>query len=171
MPLIIGDAAREETLRAASVGTCQALVVVSTDDVTNLQAALNGRALRRDLRVVLRLFDGDFARRIQTAFNIEHLAQRLLPGGARLRRGAAGPATVIATIPVDRHALLVAEVVGRARLAAGRSAARGGRQADGVRVIALVKAGERPLWSPPPDLPLGPGDRSWSSPAGPAWAG
>ncbi len=56
-----GDAAREETLQEASVATCRALVVVSTDDVTNLQAALNGRTLQPDLRVVIRLFDGDHA--------------------------------------------------------------------------------------------------------------
>src|SRR5690606_13667816 len=70
IPLIIGDAADEATLRAASVQTCQALVVLSTDDNVNLEAALSGRQLKPDLRVVLRLFNGDFARRVQRAFGV-----------------------------------------------------------------------------------------------------
>ena len=70
VPFVVGDAALEETLRAASIETAKALVVVSTDDVTNLQSALNARSVRSDIRVVLRLFDDDFARRVQKAFNI-----------------------------------------------------------------------------------------------------
>ena len=50
--------------------TCRALVVASTDDVTNLETALLGRAAQPDLRVVLRLFDGEFADRVRRAFNI-----------------------------------------------------------------------------------------------------
>ncbi len=109
VPLVVGDAAQEETLRAASVATCQALVVVSTDDGANLRAALNARALDDQLRVVLRLFDGDFAERVQRAFGI---------GTSRSVSYLAAPSfaaalldrAVIATIPVGRHALLVTEV-------------------------------------------------------------
>src|SRR5262249_18865354 len=70
IPYIIGDASNKETLRAASVQTCRALLVVSTDDATNLATALQGRAIKDDLRVVLRLFDGEFASRVQRAFGV-----------------------------------------------------------------------------------------------------
>ena len=126
MPLIVGDAALEETLRAASVQTCQALVVVSTDDVTNLQAALNARALRADLRVVLRLFDGDFAERVQKAFNID-ISRSVSYLAAPAFAAAMLDRRVIATIPVGRHALLVADGAGAAGLAAGRRAGAGRR--------------------------------------------
>ena len=157
IPLIIGDAAREETLSEASVGTCHALVVLSTDDVTNLQAALNGRSLQPDLRVVLRLFDGDLARRIETTFGIEsshsvsYLAAPAFAAALRRRR-------VFATIPIERHALLVTEVIVSAGSPLDGRPIKAADQDNGVRVIAVVKAGERPLWSPPPDTPLGPGD-------------
>ncbi|SDY09627.1 Trk K+ transport system, NAD-binding component [Micromonospora pattaloongensis] len=159
VPLIIGDGAQEETLREASVATCQALVVVSTDDVTNLQAALNGRAITGDLRVVLRLFDGDFAERIQKAFNmtisrsVSYLAAPAF-AAALMRRD------VIATIPVSRHVLLVAEVT----VAAG-SALDGERLAaltdnPGVRVIAFARAGQARLrWGPPAGERLAARDR------------
>ena len=109
VPLIVGDAAREETLRAASIDTCKALVVVSTDDVTNLQAALNARAVRSDMRVVLRLFDGDFAQRVQKAFNI-NISRSVSYLAAPAFAAAMLDREVLATIPVDRHALMVAEV-------------------------------------------------------------
>ncbi len=148
VPLIVGDAAREETLRAASVGTCKALVVVSTDDVTNLQAALNARAVRSDLRVVLRLFDGDFARRVQTAFNI-NISRSVSYLAAPAFAAAMLDREVIATIPVDRHALMVAEV----QVLPG-SALEGAllSQADrpyNVRVIGLTPVADAVLdWSP-----------------------
>ncbi|MEV4659071.1 NAD-binding protein [Micromonospora sp. NPDC049301] len=109
VPLIVGDAALPETLAAASVADCQALVVASTDDVANLEAALAARDLRTDLRVVLRLFDGDFAERVEETFalgvsrSVSYLAAPAFIGALTER-------AVISTIPVDRHALPVAEV-------------------------------------------------------------
>ena len=159
VPLIIGDAASEETLETASVQTCQALVVVSTDDVSNLQAALNALQIRQDLRVVLRLYNGDFAERAQRAFgfgvsrSVSHLAAPSF-AAALLNRA------VIATIPIDRHAVLVAEVtVSFGSELAGREI--GTVDAEGVRVIAIARAGQPRIdWTPPPPTSrLNPGDR------------
>lgn len=109
VPLIVADASREETLRAASIETCKALIVLSTDDAVNLQAALHARAVRSDLRVVLRLFDDDFARRVQDAFNI-NISRSVSRLCAPAFAAAMLEREVLATIPVDRHALLVAAV-------------------------------------------------------------
>ena len=159
VPLIVGDAAREETLRAASIATSKALVVVSTDDVTNLQAALNARAVRPDLRVVLRLFDDDFARRVQTAFNI-NISRSVSRLAAPAFAAAMLDRDVLATIPVDRHALLVAGV-----LVCAGSPLDGAvlSQADrplSVRVIGLAAAGSEWVdWAPDPRRVLATGDR------------
>ena len=156
---ILGDAAREETLRAASIATCKALVVVSTDDITNLQAALNARAVRPDLRVVLRLFDDDFARRVQIAFNI-NVSRSVSRLAAPAFAAAMLERDVIVTIPVDRHALLVAEV---RVLAGSQLAGEPLRRADrpfSTRVIGLTAAGsERLDWVPDLDHRLAPGDK------------
>jgi Trk K+ transport system NAD-binding subunit len=140
IPLIVADASREETLRAASIETCKALLVLSTDDAVNLQAALHARAVRSDLRVVLRLFDDDFARRVQDAFdiNISRSVSRLCApafAAAMLER------EVLATIPVDRHALLVAavKVVAGSELD-GAPLERADRPGS-ARVIAMSQAG------------------------------
>jgi Trk K+ transport system NAD-binding subunit len=159
VPVIVGDAGREETLRAASVETCKALVVLSTDDVTNLKAALNARALRPGVRVVLRLFDHDFARRVQTAFDINtsrSVSRLVAPAFA----AAMLDRDVVVTIPVDRHALLVASV----RVLAGSPLAGAAlRTADrplSVRVIGLSAPGSDWVdWAPDHAHRLLPGDR------------
>jgi Trk K+ transport system NAD-binding subunit len=108
-PIVFGDASREDTLRAASLGTCRALVAVTNNDVTNLEVALQGRAMNPGLRVVLRLFDSDLADRVERNFGIT--ISRSVPNlaapafaAAMLRR------EVLGTISVGRRVLLIAEV-------------------------------------------------------------
>ncbi|WDZ87926.1 potassium channel protein [Micromonospora cathayae] len=159
VPLIVGDAALEETLRAASVGSCQALVVLSTDDGANLQAALNGRVLNEQLRVVLRLFDGDFAERVQRAFGIG-ISRSVSYLAAPSFTAALLDRAMIATIPVGRHALLVTEVsVAAGSPLDGRPLAAVGRPGS-VRLLAHARAGQpRFEWNPDPRLVLTAGDR------------
>lgn len=159
VPLIVGDAALEETLRSASVATSKALVVVSTDDVTNLQAALNARAARPDLRVVLRLFDDDFARRVQTAFSID-ISRSVSRLAAPAFAAAMLEREVLATIPVDRHALLVAAVqVLAGSPLDGAPLSQADRELS-VRVIGLSAAGSEWVdWAPDPRRVLAAGDR------------
>jgi Trk K+ transport system NAD-binding subunit len=159
VPFIVGDAALEETLRSASIGTSKALVVVSTDDVTNLQAALNARAVRPDLRVVLRLFDDDFAQRVQTALSLT-ISRSVSRLAAPAFAAAMLDRDVLATIPVDRHALLVAgvQVLEHSPLD-GVPLSRADR-ALSVRVIGLATAGSDWVdWAPDPRRVLAAGDR------------
>jgi Trk K+ transport system NAD-binding subunit len=158
VPLIVGDAGLEETLRAASVETCQALVVVSTDDGTNLRAALNARAFDPDLRVVLRLFDGDFAARIERAFGIG-ISRSVSYLAAPSFAAALLDRPVIATIPVGRHALLVVEVpVLAGSPLDGRPLAAVAHPGE-VRLLAHTPAGQRLNWSVDPRMVINAGDR------------
>ncbi|MGB8961084.1 MAG: NAD-binding protein, partial [Pseudonocardiaceae bacterium] len=109
MPIVFGDASREDTLRAAYLGTSRALVAVTSNDVTNLEAALHGRAMSADLRVVLRLLDSDFAERVQRNFGItisRSVSYLAAPQFAAAMLGR----QVLCTIPVGRRVLLIAEV-------------------------------------------------------------
>src|SRR6266511_3325214 len=158
IPLIIGDASRPETLRAASVDTALALLALSTDDVVNLEAGLQGRSANGELRVVLRLFDGDFADRVQRSFGIGSSKSVSYPAApafaaAMLEREVTG------TISVKRRVLLVAEVpvVAGSRLE-GLTVAAAQRTGE-VRVFALANGRTRQTTiSPPPDHRLGPDD-------------
>jgi len=159
IPLIIGDASQPETLRAASVETALALLALSTDDMANLEAALQGRTVNPDLRVVLRLFDGDFADRIQRAFGI---------AGSKSVSYLAAPAftaamlerEVIGTISVKRRVLLVAEVPVEPGSPLDGDTVAAAQRTGELRVVALGSSdGRRPTWSPAADRRLAPGDR------------
>lgn len=102
VPVVFGDASREDTLRAAYLGTSRALVAVTNNDITNLEAALHGRALSRDLRVVLRLFDSDLAERVQRNFNIT-ISRSVSYLAAPAFAAAMLDRQVLGTIPVDRR--------------------------------------------------------------------
>lgn len=159
VPLIIGDASRAETLREASIETARSLVVLSTDDVINLEAALHARASRPDLRVVLRLFDGDFAQRIQRVFDItSSKSVSLLAAPAFV--AAIQEREVIGTIPVKRHVLVVAEIpVPAGSALAGRTVAEAQQRGE-ARIVA-VSVGEfrNAQWRPGPERVLVAGER------------
>lgn len=158
IPVIIGDASQPDILAAASISTCRALVVVSTDDVTNLETALQARDVSPDLRLVLRLFDGDFANRVQDAFGIT-ISRSVSYLAAPAFAAALLEREVIGTIAVGRKVLLIAE----APVAAG-SALDGGplsqaQPGGGVRVLAItVGDGRTTIWAPPPEYVPAAGD-------------
>jgi Trk K+ transport system NAD-binding subunit len=148
IPYIIGDAASEETLRAASVQTSRALVVLSTDDVTNLGAALQARRLQDGLRVVLRLFDGEFAGRVERAFGIT-ISRSVSFLAAPAFADAMLERDVVGSIPIGRRLLLVSEVpvnAGSSLVGAPLSAVAD--QGD-ARVIAVtVERHRTTIWAP-----------------------
>lgn len=159
VPVIFGDVNEEETLRAASTETCRSLLALTSDDMTNLRAALSARELRADLRVVLRLFDGDFAARVQRNFDIatsRSVSFLSVPSFAvaMLER------QVIDTIAVGRQVLLIAEI----RVAEGSELDRRPLdtvpQLGEVRVLGLLPRGGSTVdWEAPGDRRLEVDDR------------
>lgn len=158
MPVIIGDATREETLQAASAETCRAVLAVTSDDVTNLETGLQARELRPDLRVVLRIGNDDLARRVHQTFGV-NVSRSVSYLAAPAFAAAMLEREVVGTLPVGRRVLLIARVPVR-----GGSMLVGYRLGDiseegQIRVIALQQ-GDRayPDWSPSSDHVLAPGD-------------
>jgi Trk K+ transport system NAD-binding subunit len=152
IPVIIGDASRNESLVAASVATARALVVVSTDDVTNLETALLARAAKPDLRVVLRLFDAEFADRVKRAFGIDisrSVSYLAAPAFAAAMLGR----QVIATIPVRRRVLLIAELPVSANSALEHQPVAAVNRDHEVRLLA-IRAGDQMLWRPSGGRPI-----------------
>jgi Trk K+ transport system NAD-binding subunit len=109
VPIVFGDGTREDTLRTAWVASSRALVTATHNDIANLEAALNARALRENVRVVLRLFDDDLARRVHTTFKIA-VSRSVSYLAAPAFVAAMLDRQVIGTIPVGRRAMLIADV-------------------------------------------------------------
>ncbi len=155
--LIVGDESRESTLRRANVAHAAALVAMTSDDVVNLEYALQGQQLQPALRVVLRLFDGDFAERVNEVFKVT-ISRSVSYLAASSFAAAMVGREVIGTIPVRRRVLLVADIpVFAGSGLAGRTLASFDATGQ-VRVIALTDATGRPTVRPPSDRTLAVGD-------------
>ena len=70
VPIIIGDAKLERTLRDAGLERAKALISVTSDDLTNLEIGLNAKSLNPDARVVLRIYDHLLAQTLDQQLDI-----------------------------------------------------------------------------------------------------
>ncbi|MBI4913049.1 MAG: potassium channel family protein [Acidobacteria bacterium] len=70
IPYMVSDATHARALWDANAGRARALVCAINDDLTALEIGLAAKALRPALHVVLRIFDGGFADRIERHFHI-----------------------------------------------------------------------------------------------------
>ncbi|MFI9809655.1 NAD-binding protein [Streptomyces sp. NPDC052301] len=115
VPVVLGDVTQEGVLESAKIHRAYALLAVTSADTTNLEAVLYARNVRPDLRVVLRLYDDDFAtavyRTLRAAYpqaltrsrSVTHLAAPAFAGAMLGRQ-------VLGAIPVERRVLLFAAV-------------------------------------------------------------
>jgi Trk K+ transport system NAD-binding subunit len=160
MPVVIGDAPDEGVLRRAGVDSAIALVSATSNDIVNLETALQARAMRgEDLRIVLRLFDDDLAQRVsRTLGNVVSRSVSYLAAPAFAV--AMLEHKVLRTIAVGRHVLVIADVrVEPGSDLAGRVLAD--LERDGLsRVLALAERGIPQFnWLPRRGRRLVPGDR------------
>ncbi|MFJ6000277.1 NAD-binding protein [Streptomyces sp. NPDC092370] len=142
VPVVLGDVTQEGVLEAAKIHRAHALLALTSADTTNLEASLYARSVRPDLRVVLRLYDDDFAtavyrtlraahpRALTRSRSVSHLAAPAFAGAMMGRQ-------ILGAIPVERRVLLFAEVdvAGHPQLE-GRTVAEAFR-AGAWRVLAL----------------------------------
>ncbi|MFF4347472.1 NAD-binding protein [Streptomyces sp. NPDC001530] len=142
VPVVLGDVTQEGVLEAAKIHRAHALLALTSADTMNLEAVLYARTVRPDLRVVLRLYDDDFAtavyRTLRAAYpdaltrsrSVSHLAAPAFAGAMMGRQ-------ILGAIPVERRVLLFAAVdVGGHPQLEGRTVGEAFR-AGAWRVLAL----------------------------------
>ena len=155
LPVLVADVSLPETLQALNLGGARALIAATGDDVANLEVALNARRQVPGLRIVLRLFEPDFAARVERTLGL-HSARSVTALAAPAFAHAALGRRVLATFVVDRHALLLAEVpIAAGSPAAGATVAAAEARAEG-RILVVSAAGQH-RWQPAADLPLAAG--------------
>jgi Trk K+ transport system NAD-binding subunit len=157
--VVIGETHKEETLRAADITTCQAVVSVTNSDIVNLETALNARALAAAPRIVVRLYDDDLAERVQATIDgtVSRSTSYL---AAPAFAAAVLDHQVLRTIAVGRHVLLLAEVMAGSVAGLAGQPVAAVHQSGTLRVIALRRAGKTAAdWSPDPDYQVAQADR------------
>lgn len=68
VPVIQGNARMIPVLEQANVRQARAVIVTTSDDLTNLDAAITARELNADARIVIRLFDETLATKVAGTF-------------------------------------------------------------------------------------------------------
>ncbi len=69
--IILGNARNESVLRQARLADARAIIACTSNDLTNIEIALDARRLMPKLRVVVRMFDQILARRLEEAIGID----------------------------------------------------------------------------------------------------
>jgi Trk K+ transport system NAD-binding subunit len=157
--VVIGDATWPETLRAAGVAHARSLLLLTTSEIANLEAALLGGTYRADLRVVLRIFDDDLAERVERRLGIV-ISRSVSRLAAPSFAAAMVEREVIGTLSVGRAPVLIAEVPVYAGSALVGQVIRAVNEPGGARVIAVRHAGaDRLDYRPMPSYRLRSSDR------------
>ncbi len=70
-PLVVGDARLDDTLLRAGLPKARAVVAATSDDAVNLGIGLAARRMSPKIRTVVRLFDPDFAGKVESTLGID----------------------------------------------------------------------------------------------------
>ncbi|MFC1936515.1 potassium channel family protein [Chloroflexota bacterium] len=81
-PVLIDDASRENTLIDAGINKAKTIMMCTQNDSVNLQIAVKARSLNPDIKVVLRIFDHDFAEALQNQFGFIATSSSQIAGPA-----------------------------------------------------------------------------------------
>jgi voltage-gated potassium channel len=126
-PVFFGDARQATVLRDANVKKARSIILATSDDLSNLEIAIDARAEAPDIRVVMRMFDQNLADKIAHGFNIHN---------AMSQSTISAPAFALRAIETDAigsftlHNQLI--VIKRWKIAASSSAV-------GMRIAELMK--------------------------------
>ena len=91
IPVLADDAKREVSLRDAGIEKARAIILCTQNDSLNLQIALKARSLNKEIEVVLRIFDDEFAAALEAQFKFTAMSAT----------GRAAPAFAAAAAGVD----------------------------------------------------------------------
>ncbi|MFC4493898.1 NAD-binding protein [Streptomyces ovatisporus] len=147
VPTLIADVTDDGVLEEAKIKRSRALLALTSTDGINLEASLNARQIKAELRVVMRLFDDQFAatvyRTLRDTYPAAQTRSRSVSAlAAPAFAGAMMGRQVLGAISVGRRVLVFATVEVRGNpLLEGRTVATAFR-AEAWRVVALDTADE-----------------------------
>jgi voltage-gated potassium channel len=108
IPVIQDDATRPASLEAAGVKRAKTIILCTQNDSMNLQIAVKARNLNKDIQVVIRIFDEDFAHSLHEQFGFVALSATGM--AAPVFAAAAAGADVTNPISVEGQQLSLARL-------------------------------------------------------------
>ncbi len=110
IPVIKADATKPETLEAAGFARARTLIICTSNDTLNLQIAIKARSLNTRARILVRVFDEQFANQIENQFGID-LVFSASTLAAPAIAGAATQSDVSSPISLSGRTLSLARLV------------------------------------------------------------
>jgi voltage-gated potassium channel len=156
IPILVGDARSAEILEKAGLMHAKAIIICTNDDLMNLQISARIRERSKDIRIIMRMFDDEFARSMADRFDISAVlsaSQLAAPAFA----GAAIGAEIIQTFKVEDSVL----VMGRIQVQPGSrlvGAVISSVEHELDLSIILLQSGGTVDIHPQPEVALQPGD-------------
>ncbi|HEX5719692.1 MAG TPA: NAD(P)-binding protein [Thermoanaerobaculia bacterium] len=135
--VVIGDARLNDTLLRAGIAKARAVIAATDDDAVNLGIALAARQSSPGIRTVVRLFDADFARKVESTLGIDAAMGASSIAAPTFVASALFPGVVKAFLIQDRLLVL------QQRKAGAEWAGRKPSEVSGARI--LMRDEERPL--------------------------
>ncbi len=108
IPIIHDDATRPTVLDAARVREARTIILCMQNDAVNLQVALKARSINPDIRVVIRIFDEDFAKALREQFGFMALSATVM--AAPVFAAAAAGADITNPISIEGQQLSLARL-------------------------------------------------------------
>ena len=156
IPIIMGDGRLPDTLDKAGIAHASSIIICSNDDLGNLQMASRIREVNPDVRIVMRMFDDEFARGMAEQFGISAIMSASMLAAPAFA-GAASRVDIIQTFKVDHSVLGM-----------GRVEVEKGTRLDGTTIgavedaldlsVVLLQTGGAIDVHPEEDYALKPGD-------------
>ena len=109
VPVIQEDAVRSVALESANIKDAHTIILASQKDSMNLQIALKARSMNPDIKVVIRIFDEDFAHALHDQFGFIALSATEM--AAPVFAAAAAGADVTQPISIEGQQLSLARMV------------------------------------------------------------
>ena len=154
--ILADDGKREAALKAAGVKKAQAIILCTQNDSLNLQIALKARTINKDIRVILRIFDDDFASALQDQFGFKAMSAtgRAAPAFA----AAAAGVDMTRPITVEGEELCLASMVIEHGSSIANSTVEHIEQEFNISVVLLRRSGEMADYHPSPSRKIAPND-------------
>ncbi|HEX9941712.1 MAG TPA: NAD(P)-binding protein [Thermoanaerobaculia bacterium] len=156
--VILGDARGDRLLREAGLDSARALIAATDQDLVNLEVALDARRLRPDLPVVIRLFDQELARQLETSLEIRRALGMSALAAPSFTAAALGEAMLASLTLREAPYVVGRQIVGDGPLAGCPTVAAVARRFQ-LLSVARERPGEECAALPAAEEPLAPGDR------------
>lgn len=157
--VVIDEAESIEALHAASIETARSIIVATDDDLINLKIAANVRQLRPDIHIVLRMFDQEFAERVNSTFEIGAAFSSTTLSAPSFAAAALDPGKkLLGCLHVDDQILMTISVVVAEESDLAGTPLGDLRRRFPVSAVLLQSEGRR-IASPTDDVVLSAGDR------------